>query len=733
MVDTAGFHRLATSVGNRNIALSLTSDKKGLLVSGNVIVRWIRSMKASNNREVSRLFIDALKTSYGDQIANQVIDETMLTAKLEGGKPLHTRKIMQALNLAEEIKQGFVKANLRVASSYQQPLFQGAGETPLRLKFDQTVTRVLGHTEDAEAVKAKLDMKEFSQKFEEKIEGVGKGGKRFVTSEKAGKIAESWALSQIGLIYRALLLERMDLVKEGSLGQQQWLKRNPDPATGLSIDLSGPRNIAQEINQGFTKEVTDPIYLKLGRFRTHSDANVTNAPSISLSSADLSTMAEKIVEKFTSERFAAAQAAQDLLPVNDAGAKERIVREVLHGNMPASMVPAFCKVYPRVSQSFFTLGKSPAPPPEELEKALAEMHDAVMEVMREGNLSFDTKDAVMRSFWQALLAGHDATQLNGVVDQLGQKESPLGCFTQGAHYFRYTFAQSDACQSKEKSGIYQSSIDTAGNYDFILNNLAQVFQDKAQVFQNKKSAPESLVGLPSLETLPDNAITMLRNLGIKIPAPSRLGKESSDSRLSNQTLENVQKNILNQGQQASKKIANGVTKEFAADLGRAVYRLQGEDLGTDSQEIINRLREFCTDESGNLNEAMLLGISKVAYQASFGSLMVILAPGNEHMAPFQSVPGKDGASTHNSRPEYDIDKNEKGEVTVRMKFSEPVQRLDGLDINTGESTNAQLKSDTSRFGMFMDISLDKENFEPTLNQANMNYAFYPESPVSESQ
>jgi hypothetical protein len=62
-----------------------------------------------------------------------------------------------------------------------------------------------------------------------------------------------------------------------------------------------------------------------------------------------------------------------------------------------------------------------------------------------------------------------------------------------------------------------------------------------------------------------------------------------------------------------------------------------------------------------------------------------------------------------------------------MKFSGPVQQLNGLDSQTGELTSVQLKTDVSRFGMTMDVSLNAETFEPVLNEAGMDYAFYPES------
>ena len=800
MVDVAKFRSVATSAGNRDIAFGLTASKNDLsVVSGNAVVRWIRTRKASSNREVSRLFINALKESYGDQIAKQVINATGLASKLENGKPLRTRKVMQALDLAEDTKQRFVTANHRVASNYHRPLegsdmtplqlkfnhaverllgsdtkgaemvkarfdpeelnrnfkeeigYAGKGgkkfvtsekageiaessvlkqvnqihhallmETPLQLKFNHAVERLLGSdTKGAEMVKARFDPEELNRNFKEEIEYAGKGGKKFVTSEKAGKIAESLVWKQVGKIHHALLMEKLDINKKGSLSQKFWSKINPDFATGFSIDLSAKGGIAQEINRQFTDRLADKVYRKVNYIRNPS-------PELQLKDENLDTIVEKVVGGLARERFAAAQAAKEL-PIKDVAVKERVVQEILQGKMPASMIPEFCKVYPRLSRNFLELGKSPRPPPEELEKALAEIHDATMGVMRAGNLLPDSKDAVMRSFWQALLAGHDAAQLDGVIEQLGQRGSPLRYFGEGTNYFHHVFTKSDTYSKRED--MYESSRDTAINYDFMLNNLAQVCQDKT-------GAPEPLMGLTSPEMLSDSAVTMLRNLGIKIPAPNRLGEENGDFRLSDQALESVQNSILDQSLRASKKVVDGVGREFSADLGRAVYRLQGADLGTDSGEIMNRLREFCTDESGKLNEAMLLGISKVAYQATFGSLMSILAPGSEHLAPFQSIPNREGGNTGDTgeaRPEYDIGKNEKGEVTIRMRFSEPVHQLNGLDPGTGEFSSVRLKPDISRFGMALDVSLDAKTFEPTLNEAGMNYAFYPERYVSEYQ
>ena len=753
MVDIAKIRSTVSTQGNRNVALSLAANKQGLQVSGNAVVRWVRSRKASANREVSRLFISALKKSYGDQIADQVISATGLAAGLKKGQVLRTRKVIQALDFAEDIKQRFVAANQKIVDNYDRPFAEGFNMTPLRLKFDQAVTNLLGSGEDAEAVKARVDFEGFGRKFKEEVEFAGKKGERFVTSEQAGKMAESLALRQVAKSYRALLAEKVDIGKEGSLSQQLWSKINPDPATGLSIDLSAASNIGDglsigdEINLKLTDKL-DVIYRKLNAFHDHDASTGTAAPTIGVSPEELNAIVEKVVGKFAGERFAAAQAAQEL-PVSDAATKGRMLQEIVHGSMPASMVPTFCKVYPRLSQSFIELGKNdPRPPPEKLEKALTEMHDTTMEVIRAGQASFEGKETVMRSLWRVALAGHDSGQVQGIIDQMAQQGSPLWHFGRGVHYYRYDFGQSDACLKAKKGvegegarqsppdtvwvgssgrqhagegGIYQSSIDTASNYDYMLNNLAQLCKDKT-------GAPEPLVGMSSLEALSDNAVTMMRNLGIKVPAPNRLGEENSDFRLSDQALEKVQGSIAHQSQRAaSTKVVDGVLTEFTRDLGRATYRLQGEDLGTDPKAILDRLREFCTDGSGKLNEEMLLGISKVAYQATLGSLMSILSPGSEHIAPFQSMPAKEGGSANEARPEYDIGKNEKGEVTVHMKFSGPVQQLNGLDSQTGELTSVQLKTDVSRFGMTMDVSLNAETFEPVLNEAGMDYAFYPES------
>ncbi len=750
MINIKNFQSAVARVGDRNAAFNLTVDKSGLRDTGNGIVRWVRSMNTSRNREASRLFIDALRQSYGEQIASRVIDTLSWNTRLEQGKPLRSRNIREALDLAEEIKNRFIKSNEGIASNYNRPLASGSDTSLLQIKFDHIAERLFGSdAAEIASIKAQVDFGDLGQKIKEEVNFSGKSGLRFVTSAEADKLAESVILKQATQAYRAILMDRIGITKTDSLSQQLLEKMNFDSATGLVVDLSKLEdNIVQEIDRQLMDKLSDAVYRKLNKVKSQglglgpSVANEEGTQSgltIAVSSEDLKTMVDDVVGKFASERFAAGQAAQQL-PVDDPGVKARMMQQILHSNMPASMVPAFGKAYPQLSEHFLKLDKEPklslldkvkeqlepghflqsgaelGLSQQEWENALIGVHDAVMNAMSDQNLSVENRDSVMRTFWQVFLTGCDDAQLRDISNQMDREGSPLRSFGEGAHYARYIFTQSNTFQKNES--VYQSSVETAGEYDFLLNNLAQLLQDKAGI-----SRP--LVGVSSREMLSDDTIKTLRNAGIELPAPNRVGAANDNVRLSNRVLEKIQADLLSQARTNKTVTDDGVLGEFTRDLGRATYRLQGKDLGADSQGIINQLREFCTDESGKLNEEMLLKISEFAYQATAGMLMSNIAPGRERMSPFQFVPLTDNRHP-SARIEYDIDKNAQGDISIGMKFFGPATVLNGIDLETKEDVDILLDQDTSYFRMAMDISLDAQTLEPVLDKASMGYAFYPQ-------
>ena len=132
-----------------------------------------------------------------------------------------------------------------------------------------------------------------------------------------------------------------------------------------------------------------------------------------------------------------------------------------------------------------------------------------------------------------------------------------------------------------------------------------------------------------------------------------------------------------------------------------------------------RLREFCTDESGHVNEQMLLNISRLAYQTMPGMVMTTMAPGQEHLAPFQHVP----SDLSGTRVEYDISKDEQANVTVATASSSSVGALMSMDDDTGMPSNIPLDAENSQLNMRMAVALDAQTCEPTLNTASVDYAF----------
>ena len=508
MISIRHFQTAVDRAGSRNVAFKLTSDKSALRTTGTGIIRWVRNLRTSQNRETSRLFISALKQSYGEQVTTQVVERLRLDNRLRAGKPLHSRNVRDALNLAEEIKGQFVRANQNVASGYSRPLASGFDTSLLQVKCDHVAKHLFGKdAATAKTVGARLDLDEIDRTIQEDIRQAGISGKVFVTSEMADGIVDSVLQKKIAATYREVLMEQFDMTRAGSLFHQALSQINPDPETGLAIDPSAlDGEVAHEIKKQFAGEI-DEIYRNLTRIQARGNGMEDSAEDLTIAVPPerLKEMAAKTVNSCIGERFEAVREALQL-PIADPQTKERVVHQVLHSSIPPSLVPALTQAQASISEHFQVLSQyqqpslqsevqgalhsgsvyepavsaTPASGPQ-METALHGMRRSVMDAMAGQELSSDNRDRIMQSFWKVLLTGYgyDDAQLKGAALQMSQKESPLRPFAEGVHCLRHLLPQTDAYISDPAT--YSPMIGVASEYDFMLGNLAIFLQESTGI------------------------------------------------------------------------------------------------------------------------------------------------------------------------------------------------------------------------------------------------------------
>ena len=300
---------------------------------------------------------------------------------------------------------------------------------------------------------------------------------------------------------------------------------------------------------------------------------------------------------------------------------------------------------------------------------------------------------------------------------------------QGATWFRNKFPQTEegsrsvVDESGREQLKYAGSIATASRYSVMMESLARVLRDKTDAAPESFGLSAKEDRLSPQENQSDEAIAMLRNVGIAMPAPDRVGQVNPKAPVSQPSLDRIRKEVdAHVANTANKRVENGLLAESTRDFGRATYRANGQDLTRDPAAVAEGLRDFCTNGSGRLDEEMLLGISKVAYQAiPLSAFAGLFDPRNPETALFDGSPAF-VSGTNNVA--YDLSRNDNDEVILNVSLSGPLNQLTHIR-GDGSHDMEPLEPERSRLELSMDLKLDANDFKPTVEAVNVGYSLFP--------
>ncbi len=701
----------------------LTADRKGV-ESGLGTVKWVKNLQPSENQEVAKLFVDALKQSYGDQITETVVGSTSLSDELVEGKPLHARKVTLALNGAAKTKELFIDSNQKVSSTYSKPVAAGSDPSMLQIRYDEVEKRLFSreglldtaqvedfgmqlqaHTyqhaetplfvgegvldttqvEDLSTqLQAHCDLEGIGREVEQAIVRASKGDTVFVTSEAAAKIADRIIAGHLQKAYRAILNDKVSLTNKDSYSCKTFKKITSQ--RGLDINLEHlEKSLFQALNKELEEGASDAIHRK-----------AMDGEELILSEYQEQKL-YKPIRKFAEERCTAYEEIDKLRIAEPI--KSLLLERAMYDDVPANLAQDFAQAYLQLGDSVAVLGQ-PGASSGDVQQALTRINDTLLRAVQgpKKELVLDTRDRVMQAFWRLMLVNTSDDQLQGLADQL--QGAPLHPFREGAAYVQIIFAASEIGMRDEET--YAPGVKKAAEYALLLSSLQQVLDDRRGVISEFEPAT-------STEELSDSTVVMLRNVGVTLPAPNRLGKTGRTG-LSAAAFAEVQRD-LDGALESTEPVDDGLTASFLSDLGSATYSLEGEDLGKDPATIISRLRLYCTNEAGQLNEAMLLGISRYAHQGNFARVIEMFE--DEHLSPFQAAP-----AMRLTGSTYSIAKNDQGGITITSTSAGPV---DGVTDQSEERLS--LDPAASRIRMEQVLTLDANTFKPTLQSVDIEYAF----------
>ena len=711
MIRLDSFESTARAVrGNARVALS--DNDTGVTVHTGRVARWIGRFRKSENREATGSFITSLRKRYGREIADHLVRSTGMDRAMARGKPLRARHVQEIVDQANLLRADVVNRNAEVSHDYLGQRAIHSNLSLLQSSLEHHSRQMFPSRPD---MHKRVDVERIARIVQREISAAGDNGKHLVTTREADEILTSVVKREFEAARDALSktsFEDPDSISRRLLSRALDSRREPplniDPAR-FEADLIGTLQSRLE-------------YAVFHQPRALEGDNETA----------LHALVGELIDDFVEER-AAVRDEVNRLPL-DADTKGKILDQAMHDNIRADMVSAMGGAYLEVRHELPALAEPLGP--MALQAPLSVVCNAMTNAIRESGVDTGTEnpDAVYRTFWRFLLAPGGQPRADAIADRMTSEGGAMRSIGQGAAWFEREFPQTvegsrtvDDAHGVERLK-YAGSIREASRYTVMMESLAGVLRDRTDMTAGEFGLSAQDSRLIPREFMSDDAIAMLRNVGIAVPAPDRVGESNPYAPISNPALESIRADIDDHLRKAAgKPVVDGMLAECRSDLQRANYHVDGEALPRNAGDVEDALRAFCTDEQGRLNEEMLLGISKIAYQVTFAPVFdTLFHPLKPETSLVTHLPGvnRDTASVN-----YSLSRNEDGTLALRATYS---GRCDTATRPTNRDTETiQLDTKKSRIDMTVDFTLDANDFRPSVAGVTVGYALFAFHDVSE--
>ena len=709
MIELENFHRAAQAArGDAHIVLS--ADKTGVTTRSGRIARWIGKFRRSGNHDTTSRFVELLRERYGRDVVDHLVESTRMGQAMGRGKPLRARQITAIVGEADALRAAIVNRNAAVATSYSDTMAIGLNRSILQNSLELQSRKLFPTNPNLHLL---VDSGRLSGMVDSKINAAGNNGKNFVTTEKAARILTNvvnWELQAAYETAQQGALNKLSFEDQKSISRQAFAAVIGGREQALNID---PNRVEADL--------VDALHSKF----EHAVASRLQASEIDDEPA-LRALAGELMEDFAEERAAVRDAVEGL--AIDTAAKEKMLDQALHDNIRADMIPALGRAYLQVRDDLSELGEPLGA--AELQGPLSRICDSMTSAIKESEVeaTVSNQDAIFRSAWRLLLAPGGKAQASAIAGRMEHPGSALRKIGQGATWFRSEFPQTEegsrsvVDESGREQLKYARSIATASRYSVTMENLARVLRDKTDAAPESFGLSAKEDRLSPQENQSDEAVAMLRNVGIAMPAPDRVGQVNPKAPVSQPSLDRIREEVdAHVAYTAKKRVENGLLAESTRDFDRATYRVNGQDLTRNADAVAEGLRVFCTNGSGRLNEEMLLGISKVAYQAiPLSAFASLFHPGSPETSLFEGSPGFVSGANNLA---YDLSRNDNDEVILNVSMLGPLDRLTHVRDDGGLDAEP-LDPGRSQLYLTMELKLDANDFKPTVEAVNVGYSLF---------
>ena len=463
----------------------------------------------------------------------------------------------------------------------------------------------------------------------------------------------------------------------------------------------------------------------------------------------LHNLPAEVRREFLGERAAAWNLAEELTLDDDTTAA--ISRQVLHDDIPVELVAPLANAHVRLKEQLDELGNAQSGP--ELETAMRAIRDAMAQAFDDAGqqLTSDNRHRAFKMFWRVVLAPVPEEQAQGIVEQLNRAGSPLRSLGEGAAWYRnecrrqQTAPQSAGTGQRPHPAAQQTprtaqqpsrtprqpsaspgprpvgtptfsrqSIEAATDYSLMMRSLAEVLHEKT-------GRPTIAPADAGTADVPDRTIAALRNLGVPMPAPRRLGRQNPDTPVSESGIAAICRQLDEHLQIASRgSFVQGVSAECLRDIQNNNYVIGNRQVPGDFDSVKREIAAFCSNPDGHLNPNLLRNLSMLAYR---GGIDCVRRTCLNNSRPDIALFSEDPVLTEVQQV-HRLWRDESGNVILESWRVGHVKQVRRQDANGGAET-VDLDPRRSILDLRVRFGFDGVTGQPSFQGVSIGYALVP--------
>ena len=491
-----GFVAAAARSRRADAHVTLTADGTGAAIRTGRFARWRGERRTAGNKATAERFLGALRSAYGEQVAEAAGNTAGVQRALKSGGALQARHINEAVYRANRLAAEYRDANERLAAMYAKPDESTGGLSLTGIKIDDEARRIArGHGPRGTASLVSASV--VADKVSAAIRRKGDGGKRLVTTDDARQILDT--------VVRRELLAAYEVARTGAMARLSL----DDPASMARRSLATAAT-AQDVP-------LDPERLEPGAvdaLTRRMDEAVRSLDAASLGrDAALREIAEEVAGDFVAER--ARSRAAVLESGLEGAARERIADQVVHDGTPAALVTHMAAACVAGEADIRRLGDRMDA--TETETVLVNLHDGMMKAVVDSGVEIgpENRNHVYGQFWRLLLAPGGRERLDAIADRFEPGDS-LREFTEGLGWIMRRFPMS-AEGSRAITYNDQGEMEIAGKPIADVSEYLVLMENLSNVLSNAVGRPGEIDDPDSLDSLSAETLGLLRRIDAPLP------------------------------------------------------------------------------------------------------------------------------------------------------------------------------------------------------------------------